>query len=153
LETINNVPVHIGVQDLKKIAFLTLHPPFLKWSKEAHLSIDELHFHNKDWVELVPLPGTPDVDAIAAKFFLAKGKARNIQFHAGKVVVFLEIAHEKYTEIVARIDELETGDNDILVGPGILSSFLACFHYLTALISVWKSSRTSQAYKYIIECS
>jgi len=48
LETVNNVPIHIGVQDLKMITFLILCPLFLKWSKDYFISIDEVHLCNKD---------------------------------------------------------------------------------------------------------
>ena len=122
------MPVHIGVQQLKRIAFLTVQPPFLRWSKEADISIDELCLRNKDWVEMVCLPGIQDVDAIASKFFVAKGKSRNIQFHAGRAAeVFLELAHEKYTQIVTRLEDLEDGDVDTPVRwnfPSFASGYL-----------------------------
>lgn len=63
---------------------------------------------------MIPLLGVPDVDAIAQKFFVAKGKARHVQFHAGKgVEVYLELEHEKYQEILLRLEELETVDRDV----------------------------------------
>jgi hypothetical protein len=46
---------------------------------------------------MVPILGAPDVNAIARKFFIAKGKARNVQFYTGKgIKVFLELEYEKY---------------------------------------------------------
>jgi hypothetical protein len=64
-ETISNIPVHIGVQELKNIAYLTLLPPFIKWSKNDFLNISDLCLCFKDWVELIPLgSGNEDVDAI-----------------------------------------------------------------------------------------
>jgi hypothetical protein len=57
---------------------------------------------------MVTLPGVPDVDAIAEKFFVARGKARNVQFQRGKgVEVFLELEYEKYNTIMAYLDELD----------------------------------------------
>jgi hypothetical protein len=79
--------------------------------------MDELRLRNKDWVEMVPLPGVPDVDAIAAKFFVPRGKLRVLQFHAGKgVEVFLELEHEKHIEILTRLEELEA-DNILPAEP------------------------------------
>lgn len=88
-----------------------LRPLFLEWSREAPISIDDLRLRNKDWVEMIPVPDTPDVDAIASKFFVAKGKARNIQFSAGKgAEVYLELGNEKYQEIITRLERLEVDE-------------------------------------------
>ena len=103
------MPVHIGVCDLKNVAFLTLHPLFLKWSKNAAVDLDQLRLRNKDWVEMIPRPGVQDIDAIAAKFFIAKGKARNVLFHAGKgVEVFLKLQQETYLEILFCLENDES---------------------------------------------
>ena len=40
-ETVSNIPVYIGVQELKRIAYFTL-PPFMKWSRDYTLSIEDL---------------------------------------------------------------------------------------------------------------
>jgi hypothetical protein len=116
LKMINNV--HIGVHDLKIIAFLTLCPLFLKWSKDYFISIDEVCLHSKDWVEMVLIIGAPDVDTIVRKFFVAKGKARSVQFHAGKgIKVFLELEHEKYQQIIIHLEELVDNTLESLVCP------------------------------------
>jgi hypothetical protein len=79
----------------------------LKWSKDYFLSIDDVRLRNKDWVEMIPIRDAHDTDAIARKFFVAKGKSRNIQFHAGKgTEVFLELEYEKFQQIQFRLDEL-----------------------------------------------
>lgn len=75
------------------------------------VTIDDLRLRNKDWVEMVSMTGVPDVDAIAAKFFVLKGKSKIVQFQAkGRVEVYLELQHEKYLEILTHLesDELET---------------------------------------------
>jgi hypothetical protein len=60
---------------------------------------------NKDWVEMVPMFGAPDVDAIAAKFFMAKGKSKVIQFQSkGHVEVYLELPHDKYLETMVHLE-------------------------------------------------
>jgi len=82
---------------------------FLKWSNNATVDLDQLRLRNKDWVEMIPRPGVQDIDAIAAKFFIAKGKARNVLFHAGKgVEVFLELQQETYLEIVFCLENNES---------------------------------------------
>ena len=114
LETINNIPIHIGVKDLKDICFLTLLPIFIMWSKGAELTVNETKLCMKDWVELRPLPGGLDVDAIAAKFFVAQGKSKTVQFYAGKgIELYLELLHEKHLDILQHLEEME--DNKVRI--------------------------------------
>lgn len=63
-ETVSNIPVHIGVQELKNIAYLTLLPPFLIWSKEDILAMEDLRLRFKDWVELIPLGHGHDLSQV-----------------------------------------------------------------------------------------
>jgi len=57
---------------------------------------------------MMPLPGVADIDAIAAKFFVAKGKSRALQFQPGKgIEVFLELENEKYLEIVSQLEHAD----------------------------------------------
>jgi hypothetical protein len=131
-EAISNIPVHIGVNNLKNIAFLTIYPLFLKWSKNSPIAIHELWSKSKDWVKMVPLPGVPDVDVIAVKFFVKKGKSCVPQFQAGKGVdVFLEIEHEKHMEIVTHLEELETGIHNHTPDP---VESPVCFIFLVLLL-------------------
>jgi len=108
-ETISNIPVHIGVQELKNIVYLTLLPPFIKWSKNDSLDTSDLRLRFKDWVELIPLgSGHEDVDAISSKFFLPKGKSKTIQFHPNKVLeLYLELIFDRYAEILNRLEDME----------------------------------------------
>jgi hypothetical protein len=54
---------------------------------------------------MVPLLGVPDVNAIAAKFFVAKKKSKTVQFQAkGRVELYLELQHKTYLEIVAHLE-------------------------------------------------
>lgn len=41
-ETISNIPVYIGVRELKTIAYFTLLPLFAKWSKDDSLALEDL---------------------------------------------------------------------------------------------------------------
>ena len=42
-ETVSNIPIYISVQELKRITYFTLLPPFMKWSKKGcTLAIEDL---------------------------------------------------------------------------------------------------------------
>jgi len=99
------VPVHIGATQLKQVCFVTLLPLFIKWSKEAELTIDQVRLRQKDWLELVPMKDVEDVNVIAKKFFVQRGKNKMLVFHPGKgVELNLEIEHDLYLVVLARIE-------------------------------------------------
>ena len=108
-ETISNIPVYIGVQELKHIAYFTLLPPFTKWSKDYNLAMEALRLQFEDWVELIPVgPGNKDMGAITSKFFLPKGKSKMIQFQSKKVLeLYLELAYDRYTEILVHLEDMD----------------------------------------------
>jgi len=108
-ETVSNIPVYIGVRELKRITYFTLLPLFMKWSKNGTLAIEDVRLRFKDWVELIPAgPGNKDVGAISGRFFLPKGKSKAIQFHGNKVLeLYLELAYDKYAEVLNRLDDIE----------------------------------------------
>jgi hypothetical protein len=101
--------VHIGVRELKNIAYLTLLPPFLIWSKDDILAMEDLRLRFKDWVELIPLGhGDEDVGAISSKFFQPKGRSKTIQFNPNKVLeLYLELAYNRHAEILGRLEDIE----------------------------------------------
>jgi hypothetical protein len=111
-ETISNIPLYIGVRDLKTIAYFTLLPLFVKWSKNQPLSIDDLRLRFKDWVELIAQgPGDEDVNAISNKFFMPKGKTKVLQFQRNKVLdLYLEMAYDTYSQILDHFAELENAE-------------------------------------------
>ena len=100
---VSNIPVNIGVQQLKLVAYYTLLPLFVKWSKNAELALEDVRLHFKDWVELMPSgSGSQDVGAIASKFFIPKGKMKILQFQPNKVLdLYLELVYDKYAEILS----------------------------------------------------
>ncbi len=108
-ETVSNIPLHIGVKDLKAIAYFTLLPLFSKWSKEFPLSVNDLQLRFKDWIELIPLgPKDKDVNAISSKFFVPKGKSKALQFQPNKVLdLYLELSNDRYHEILDYLDDIE----------------------------------------------
>ena len=75
--------------------------------------MDDLRLRFKDWVELIPAGlGDQDVNAISSKFFQPKGKTKTLQFTSKKVLeLYLELVHEQYADIVARLDIAEMEDN------------------------------------------
>jgi hypothetical protein len=94
-ETIANIPVYIGVQALKNIAYFTPLPLFIKWSKNDTLDIEDLCLWFKDWVELVSLwSGNNDINTITSKFLIAKEKSKTVQFHPGEgLELYLELPY------------------------------------------------------------
>jgi hypothetical protein len=110
-ETVSNIPVYIGIQELKRITYFTLLPPFMKWSQGYILAIEDLQLCSKDWVELIPAgPDNEDVGAISSKFFILKGKSKTIQFHPNKVLeLYLELAYDKYAEVQNRLEDIKDG--------------------------------------------
>ena len=117
-ETISNIPLRIGVSHLKVIAYFTILPPFLKWSNDYPLSINEVKLRSKNWVELLPKgPGDQDMDVIENEFFTIKGKAKTRQFLPNKVLdLYLGISHKLRCEIDDYVEELRVNaDSNISV--------------------------------------
>jgi len=86
-ETISNIPLHIGVANLKVIAYYMILPMFLKWSHDYPLSIDDVKLRNKNWVEMLPKgPSDEDLNTIEGEFYTFKGKAKTRQFLPSKVL-------------------------------------------------------------------
>ena len=115
-ETIPNIPLHIGVKDLKAVAYFTLLPPFTNWSKYYMLPVNKLRLRFKDWVELIPLgPDNEDINAISSKFYVPKGKSKVLQFQSNKVLeLYLEISHETYSEVLDHLEELQNEEVHLL---------------------------------------
>jgi hypothetical protein len=103
------MPLCIGVSHLKVIAYFTILPPFLKWSNDYPLSIDDVKLRSKNWVEMLPKgPGDQDVDVIENEFFIIKGKAKTRQFLPNKVLdLYLGISHKLRCEIDDFIEGLQ----------------------------------------------
>ena len=72
--------------DLKFLAYHALLPQYLEWSKNLPLAIAECQLRDKNWVELISRQ--PDIDAIADKFFVCKGKSKVKIFSAKGVPNF-----------------------------------------------------------------
>ena len=124
-DAINNIPVHIGLSNLKHILYHALLPQFLEWSKGFPLSIEECELRDKNWVKLVPRQ--PDIDIIADQFFEAKAKSKVKVFSAKKSAdLSLCIKNEKYQEILQHIVDLDEGSEDVRT-----SSFFAHLIALT----------------------
>ena len=109
-ETVGNIPVYIGVEKLKKIAYFTILPLFTKWSNDAELSLCDLKLRLKDWVEIIPMgSGDEDVNAISKHFMVRKGNSTVPQFHTGgrPLQLYLELAYERYMDILEHQKEME----------------------------------------------
>jgi len=110
-ETFGNVPVDIGVEDLKTACHITVQPLFLNWLKGVSLDRSEVQLRFKNWLELVPQD--PDMNAIADKFIVAKGRNGAKKFAEGHgITLYLAISYEKYERALAHsIDELSESDD------------------------------------------
>ena len=107
----SNIPLYIGVKDLKSVTYFTLLPLFVKWSKNHALSINDLWLHFKEWVKLIPLgPDDEDINVISSKFFQPKGKLKVLHFQSNKVLdLYLEISYEVYTQVLECLEWKGTG--------------------------------------------
>jgi len=88
-EALSNIPVHIGVQELKFIAYHALLPQYIKWSKNFSLTFEGCELRNKQWVEFVPKH--PDIDAVADKFFDCKGRNKTLKVFSASLRQGIEI--------------------------------------------------------------
>lgn len=111
--------MHIGVRDLKFIAYHAVLPYSLKWSKGFPLPFDECELCSSLWVEHVPK--NLDVDAIAEKFFnYSRSKNKAIKTFSPKqgTDLYIAISHEKYECILnhlANEDDAKSGDRLVRV--------------------------------------
>ncbi|KAH7904041.1 hypothetical protein BJ138DRAFT_1019694 [Hygrophoropsis aurantiaca] len=124
MESIGNVPVHIGANHLKTIVYVTLQPLFLKWSKGLSFTFEEVRLRHKTWEEILPCIVGDDIDAISAFFFPQSGKGKS-KFNPGRgIEVHLELPYEKYTDAqdhrVHPAQQLQ-GHSLNLPGPGNLN--------------------------------
>ena len=111
-EAVNNIPVHIGLSNLKHILYHALLPQFLEWTKGFPLSIEEFELRDKNWVKLVPRQ--PDIDVIADQFFEAKAKSKVKVFSAKKSAdLSLCVKNEKYQEILQHLNDLDERSKDV----------------------------------------
>ena len=117
-EAVSDIPIHIRVNDLKFVAYHAVLLYSLKWSKNFSFPFDDCELCTKLWVELVPK--TPDVDAIADKFFDLKGKIETTRVFSAKqgIDLYLAISHEKFESILEHLmnhDDDNNGDRSVRI--------------------------------------
>ncbi|KAJ7630219.1 hypothetical protein FB45DRAFT_832782 [Roridomyces roridus] len=106
----NNVPVNIGVRDLKELVRILLLPQIISWVRGYDLSTVDFTLRKEHWIELVAQH--PDVNAIAEDFFVTKANPRGLQTrtfsnkHPAKL--YLGIDNPTYNTILAHFDELDS---------------------------------------------
>ncbi|KAG6819349.1 hypothetical protein H0H93_012690 [Arthromyces matolae] len=116
-EAMEDVPVHIGAQELKQLAFSLILPQFIKWCPGFNLSIEDCILRKASasglGVEISPPPpflGVPnpiDIDAISAPYFKTKS-SRKVFVHTSKALALhLVISDETFQTILNHQDELE----------------------------------------------
>ncbi|KIL54342.1 hypothetical protein M378DRAFT_182577 [Amanita muscaria Koide BX008] len=107
-EALQNIPVHIGARDLKRVIYTMILPHFLAWSKGLPINIDECELRNKQWVELIPRHPEADVDVIADKF-IDKGRKKNgapVFNPRQGIDLYLVIGHLKVQQILSHVEQL-----------------------------------------------
>ncbi|KAJ7645771.1 hypothetical protein B0H17DRAFT_1148314 [Mycena rosella] len=107
LEVMDDVPVHIGAQDLKQMAHNAILRPWNAHTDHYPLAIDDVILRDEKWALIQPK--TPDVDAIAHKCFVAAKKPGGApQFRSKKLVVHLHIPNKVFDRFEkAREEALE----------------------------------------------
>lgn len=120
-ESMNNIPVNIGVKELKDIVFTMLLKPFFKWFNDFPLSLDDVVLRDKNWVEYVALDPQRDANAVSASFFSVKGRRGTKKFNPGQGIdVLLELPWEKFEAANAHKLECEAA-----VSPDAMQAMLA----------------------------
>ncbi|KIL58368.1 hypothetical protein M378DRAFT_86593, partial [Amanita muscaria Koide BX008] len=107
-EALQNIPVHIGARDLKRVVYTMILPHFLAWSKGLPINIDECELRNKQWVELIPRHPEADVDVIADKF-IDKGRKKNgapVFNPRQGIDLYLVIGHLKVQQILSHVEQV-----------------------------------------------
>lgn len=118
MDSVDNIPLHIGAKALKSIAYFTLLPQLLKWSQGYFVSIDQFSLRRKNWVELLPkVPVDTDLDAVSSEFFVAKAKTSKApQFQPNKILdLLLAIDWEIVLKIQDHLEQLEVNDDGVPV--------------------------------------
>ena len=90
LEVIDDVPAHISCLDLKRLCFNAFLPPWNLYTGNHVIDIDSVTLRDDKWASIIPR--TPDVDAIAHKFYHAPKKNSSApQFRPKKTVMHIHV--------------------------------------------------------------
>ncbi|KAI9058420.1 hypothetical protein FKP32DRAFT_1680825 [Trametes sanguinea] len=114
-ETINQVSVHIGARELKKLAWQELYPAWQRFSEGFRLSLDDLVLRDQKWAKIVPRE--PDCDVIAHEFFKEKKPGAGLKFDPSKKTkVFLHLPDYIWVELESYLSDCEdvsSADNNV----------------------------------------
>jgi hypothetical protein len=108
----DKIKVAIGAGEIKELAWDSLWPKWVAHTGGYELDITQCTIHNKDWIEIVPIR-TPDVNAIADRFYKPNTKAPNQPiFKTGKYLVYLCIPWDIYSSWLAYDTEKQAAQYD-----------------------------------------
>ncbi|KAJ7835606.1 hypothetical protein B0H13DRAFT_2369254 [Mycena leptocephala] len=108
----DKIKVAIGAGEIKDLAWDSLWPKWVAHTGGYELDITQCTIHNKDWIEIVPIR-TPDVNAIADRFYKPNTKAPNQPiFKTGKYLVYLCIPWDIYSSWLAYDTEKQAAQYD-----------------------------------------
>ena len=106
-----DIPVHIGVRDLKLTGILAVAHKYTKWTNGLILRVDDVELRSATWEEYLPrAEGANDIDAIASRFFkIVRGKRK---FERGKkpLELVLALPYDLYETALAHREEAEDRD-------------------------------------------
>ncbi|KAL4269042.1 hypothetical protein AB1N83_001843 [Pleurotus pulmonarius] len=104
MEAIGNVPVHIGVAELKDLLFGALKERWDRYSKSFPLHAGDVTMRCKDWTPM--RVSEPDVDAVLHYFQKKKGKNLVIEVKENKKnIVYLEVPMEIINQVLTLLEE------------------------------------------------
>ncbi|KAG6818633.1 hypothetical protein H0H93_003300 [Arthromyces matolae] len=104
LETVENIPVHIGAVALKQILYDRFLPVWLTYSCGFAIKIDQIIMRRSNWAVIEPK--SPDCDAIAQSFF-PKNRKGEPTFKTGTCIINFHLPNRLYDQYLDFVEEQE----------------------------------------------
>lgn len=105
MEVIDDVPVHIGANELKILCFHAIERPWKIFTNGFPLSIDDVILRDDKWARI--WAREPDVDVISSRFFHAPKKTGGApQFRTKKTVINIHIPNSVYDAYLRALEEV-----------------------------------------------
>ncbi|KAF8059518.1 hypothetical protein FPV67DRAFT_1564953 [Lyophyllum atratum] len=103
VEAVNNIPVHIGATELKKILYDEILPSWQEYTEGFHISIHDFVMRDKDGARIKS--NTPDRDVISKPFFkTAKGGQ---VFKEGRCIINFHVPNPIYNQYLTWSEQRE----------------------------------------------
>ena len=109
LQAIDNVPVHIGAVELKKLLYKEIIPSWNSYTEGYPIAIEDIVMRSKEWVAIQPL--NPDRDVISRPFF-KPGRGGASIFKTGRCTVLFHIPNNIYNQYLNYVEKNEEERNE-----------------------------------------